>query len=65
MVVCNSWAAAESLADGNFERQTRNTKEEEGDEVWYLCDELVSMVIHPTQCLDRPPLTNHWSPKLL
>jgi hypothetical protein len=34
--VGNCWAATESLTYGYLKRETGNTKEEEGDEVWYL-----------------------------
>ena len=37
MVVGNRWAAAVGLTDGDFERQTGDSEEEECDEVWDLC----------------------------
>lgn len=36
MIVGYCWAATESLTYGYLKRETRDTKKEEGDKVWYL-----------------------------
>jgi hypothetical protein len=36
MIVGYCWAATESLTYGYLKRETRDSKEEEGDEIWYL-----------------------------
>jgi hypothetical protein len=38
MIVGYCWTAAESLTYGYLKCETRDSKEEEGDEVWYLFD---------------------------